>query len=115
MSAKYVTKSFQKKIQPYLTTFNDAQKEQFYSDADSVVQELVSMGKDSKEVLWVMQSIGLYLYGNSGKNFYVDYQRIPLSHNIVLWTIQPPGGGCVHIFQTPEGKLLIDTGYGVNH
>jgi len=115
MSEKYVTKSFQKKILPYLTTFNDAEKKQFYLDADSVVQELASMGKEPAEVLWVMQSIGLYLYGNSGKNFYADYQKILLSNNIVLWTIQPPGGGCIHLFQTPEGKLLIDTGYGVNH
>lgn len=115
MSKKYVTKSFQNKIMPYLTTFDDAEKKQFYDDADLAVQELVSFGKDHKEVLWIMQSIGLYLYGNSGKNFYVDYQKISLSDDCVLWTMQPPGGGCVHLFQTPEGKLLIDAGYGVNY
>lgn len=115
MSAKYVTGSFQKKVMPYLTTFNDAEKKQFYLDADAAVQELVSMGKDPKQVLWVMQSIGLYLYGNSGKNFYVDYQKIVLSDTCVLWSMQPPGGGCVHLFQTSEGKLLIDAGYGVNY
>ncbi len=115
MSAKYVTESFQKKVMPYLTTFNDAEKKQFYLDADAAVQELVSMGKDPKQVLWVMQSIGLYLYGNSGKNFYVDYQKIVLSDTCVLWSMQPPGGGCIHLFQTEEGKLLIDAGYGVNY
>lgn len=115
MSAKYVTTSFQKKVTPYLTTFNDAEKKQFYLDADEAVKELVSMGKDSKQVLWVMQSIGLYLYGNAGKNFYVDYQKIVLSDTCVLWSMQPPGGGCIHLFQTPEGKLLIDAGYGVNY
>lgn len=114
MSAKYVTGSFQKKVTPYLTTFNDAEKKQFYLDADAAVQEFVSMGKDPKQVIWVMQSIGLYLYGNSGKNFYVDYQKIILSDTCVLWSMQPPGGGCVHLFQTPGGKLLIDAGYGVN-
>lgn len=93
MSAKYVTTSFQKKVTPYLTTFNDAEKKQFYLDADEAVKELVSMGKDPKQVLWVMQSIGLYLYGNAGKNFYVDYQKIVLSDTCVLWSMQPPGGG----------------------
>ena len=113
---KYITPSYKKKILPYLTTLSKDKLEQYFIDTEETIKELVTkLGKRPKDVKWIVQSIGLYLYGNKGRNFYVDYQKIPLNKDITLWTIQPPGGGCLHIFQTPEGKLMIDAGYGVNY
>lgn len=113
---KYITDSYRKKILPYLATLPKEKLEKYFADTEETIKELVMrLGKKPKEVKWIVQSIGLYLYGNKGRNFYVDYQRIPLTDDITLWTIQPPGGGCLHIFQTPQGKLMIDAGYGVNY
>ncbi|MDO5846643.1 MAG: MBL fold metallo-hydrolase, partial [Methanocorpusculum sp.] len=112
----YLTPSYQKKILPYLTSLDDIGKKKYFQDTETAVEELVKkLGKNPKDALWVVQSIGLYLYGNSGKNFYVDYQKIQLNPDITLWTLQPPAGGCIHLFQTPIGKLLIDCGYGMNY
>ncbi|HJJ47536.1 MAG TPA: MBL fold metallo-hydrolase [Methanocorpusculum sp.] len=113
---KYITPSYKKKILPYLTTLSKEKLEQYFRDTEETIQELVTrLGKRPKEVKWIVQSIGLYLYGNKGRNFYADCQKIQLSKEITLWTLQPPGGGCLHIFQTPKGKLMIDAGYGVNY
>ncbi len=112
----YVTSRYQKKILPYVKSLPQHEHEKFFRDIDSAITGLVRLfGKDPKEVRWIILSIGLYLYGNSGKNFYLDYQKILLTDNVTLWTLQPPAGGCIHLFQTPEGKLLIDCGYGVNY
>lgn len=113
---KYITPSFQKRILPYLSVMKEEEREQYFKDTEKAAEELVTkLDKRPKDVLWIIQSIGLYLYGNSGKNFYCDWQKIKLNNNITLWTLQPPGGGCLHIFQTPKGKLMIDAGYGVNY
>lgn len=116
MSEKYIKESYKKRIMPYLSVMSKSDIEQYFIDNEKAADILVKeLGKRPKDVLWIVQSIGLYLYGNSGKNFYCDYQKISLTNDITLWTLQPPGGGCLHIFQTPKGKLMIDMGYGINY
>ncbi|MDO5843963.1 MAG: MBL fold metallo-hydrolase [Methanocorpusculum sp.] len=113
---KYITPSYIKRILPYLSLIKEEDRDKYFDDTEKAVVELVTkLDKKPKDVLWIIQSIGLYLYGNSGKNFYCDWQKIKLNNDITFWTLQPPGGGCLHIFQTPKGKLMIDAGYGVNY
>ena len=47
-----------------------------------------------------------------GKNFTSDYQKIPLTNTITFYSFQLPGGGNLNLFDTPDGKLILDTGYG---
>lgn len=113
---RYITPSYIKRISPYLSMLKSEEKEKYFDDTEEAVVELVTkLDKRPKDVLWIIQSIGLYLYGNSGKNFYCDWQRVRLTKDILFWTLQPPGGGGLHIFQTPSGKLMIDAGYGLNY
>ena len=81
-------------------------------EEETAVEHLVSLEKDPAEVLQIMENIGLYLSEISGKNFTADYQRIQLSEGRELWSIQLPGGGNVNLFRTPDGDMVLDTGYG---
>ena len=116
MPKSYLSRRYKRKLSPYLKTLSDAERDVYFSETESAVSELVSrLGKDPKEVRWIILSIGRYLYGNTGKDFYLDYQKIPLSSDITLWVLQPPAGGCIHLFETPAGKVLVDCGYGMNY
>ena len=116
MNPPYLSRRYRQKLLQYIQSLDEEEQEAYFSETESAVAELVSrLGKDPQEVRWIILSIGRYLYGNSGKNFYLDYQKIPLSDDITLWTLQPPGGGCIHLFTTPLGKILIDCGYGMNY
>lgn len=39
-------------------------------------------------------------------------QKIRLSEGRELWSVQLPGGGNVNLFRTPDGDMVLDTGYG---
>ncbi|HJK08150.1 MAG TPA: MBL fold metallo-hydrolase [Methanocorpusculum sp.] len=111
-SHPYIDETFQQRIRPYIDILNNEEAKQYFAEAETAVEHLVSLGKDPAEVLQIMENIGLYLSGNSGKNFTADYQRIQLSEGRELWSIQLPGGGNVNLFRTPEGDMVLDTGYG---
>ncbi|HJJ58818.1 MAG TPA: hypothetical protein O0Y08_03770 [Methanocorpusculum sp.] len=113
---KYLTPRFEKRIRRYFLSLTEDGRERCFSDIDHTIEILSKeMGKDVKETRWIIESIGLYLTSNAGKNFYADYQKIPLAGGAVLWTLQAPGGGSIHLVQTNEGKLLVDCGYGINY
>ena len=113
---KYLTPKFEKRIRRYFLSLTEDRRERCFSDIDHTIEILSKeMGKDVKETRWIIESIGLYLTSNAGKNFYADYQKIPLAGGAVLWTLQAPGGGSIHLVQTNEGKLLVDCGYGINY
>ena len=111
-SHPYIDETCQQRIRPNMDILNNEKAKQYFAEAETAVEHLVSLGKDPAEVLQIMENIGLYLSGNSGKNFTADYQRIQLSEGRELWSIQLPGGGNVNLFRTPEGDMVLDTGYG---
>ena len=112
----YLTPKFEKRIRRYFLSLTEEEREKCFNDIDHTIEILTKeMGKEVKETRWIIESIGLYLTSNAQKNFYADYQKIPLSGKAVLWSLQAPGGGTIHLFQTDEGKLLIDCGYGINY
>ncbi|MDU9376775.1 hypothetical protein McpSp1_14020 [Methanocorpusculaceae archaeon Sp1] len=108
----YIDETFQQRIRPYISILNDKEAEEYFKETEEAVEQLVELGKDPKEALQIMENIGLYLSANSGKNFTADYQKISLSNDRELWSIQLPGGGNVNLFRTPEGNMILDTGYG---
>ena len=108
----YINETFQQRIRPYIEILNGDQKKQYFAEAEKAIGELVAIGKDPKEVLQIMENIGLYLSVNSGENFTADYQRITLSGGRELWSIQLPGGGNINLFRTHDGDMVLDTGYG---
>ena len=113
---RYMTPKFEKRIRGYFSSLPEEEQKKCFSDIDRAIEVLSTrMGKSVKETRWIIESIGLYLYGNAKKNFYVDYQKIPLLRGAELWALQAPGGGTIHLFRTGEGKLLIDCGYGINY
>ncbi|HJJ99635.1 MAG TPA: hypothetical protein O0X23_05515, partial [Methanocorpusculum sp.] len=99
----YIDETFQQRIRPYIKILNDDEAKQYFDEVETAVEQLAAIGKDPGEVLQIMENIGLYLSGNSGKNFTADYQKILLSEGRELWSIQPPGGGNVNLFRTPDG------------
>ncbi|MCZ0861533.1 MBL fold metallo-hydrolase [Methanocorpusculum sp. MG] len=108
----YIDETFQQRIRPYIEILNDDEAEKYFAEAETAVEQLASIGKDPKEVLQIMENIGLYLSENSGENFTADYQKIQLSEGRELWSIQLPGGGNINLFRTPDGDMVLDTGYG---
>ncbi len=103
---------FTDRIRPYLGMTRESDVLAYLADVNAAVQQLTALGKDPRESLQIMENIGIYLTANEGENFTSDYQRIPLSNGRELWVIQLPGGGNINLFTTPEGKMVLDTGYG---
>jgi glyoxylase-like metal-dependent hydrolase (beta-lactamase superfamily II) len=84
-------------------------------EVNHIVQELNRRGEDPEMVFESILATGKILKETCGKGFYADAQRIPLAENLLLLCIQPPCGGNISLLSTPDGILMVDTGYGIYH
>lgn len=82
-------------------------------DIDHIAQELT--GEDPKQVFASILLTGKTLKQTTGKQFYTDVQRIELTKEIELFCFQLPCGGDIFLFNTPEERVMIDTGFGIYH
>ncbi|HJK16201.1 MAG TPA: hypothetical protein O0X44_01355, partial [Methanocorpusculum sp.] len=60
-SHPYIDETFQQRIRPYIDILNNEEAKQYFAEAETAVEHLVSLGKDPAEVLQIMENIGLYL------------------------------------------------------
>lgn len=69
-------------------------------------------GLSSLAYLDLIKKIITVLSAYAGINFVSDYQKLSVTDSITFYSFQLPGGGNLNLFDTPEGKLVVDTGYG---
>jgi glyoxylase-like metal-dependent hydrolase (beta-lactamase superfamily II)/uncharacterized protein with ACT and thioredoxin-like domain len=81
-------------------------------DINHIVQELAALGKDPKEVFGSILATGKRLSATTHDGFYAEIQRYPVGDGSEVVCIQPPCGGNVFLFRTPDEVAMIDSGYG---
>lgn len=84
-------------------------------DINHIVQELSRQGRDPRTVFESVIQTGTMLRESTGKKFHADVQRIELPCGDELLCFQLPCGGNVYLLSTPEGILMIDSGFGIYH
>ncbi|HJJ31566.1 MAG TPA: MBL fold metallo-hydrolase [Methanocorpusculum sp.] len=110
--AGHFTQKFKEAVSGYLSSLSDTEKNSYFSEGEEAVSIREKEGVEPHRFLSLVKEIGDYLFSHSGKNFTADYQKFPIAENIMFYSFQLPGGGNLNVFYTPEGKLVIDTGYG---
>ena len=84
-------------------------------DINHIVQELMALGESPKEVFESILTTGNSLKNTSGEHFYADVQHIVVSSSLDLYCFQPPCGGSIYLFSSPDEQVIVDTGYGIYH
>lgn len=80
-----------------------------------IAQQLTEYGKEYRDVLEQILRNGKHLKDTTGDAFYADVQKIQVADTITLYCFQPPGGGSIFVIDTPDERIMIDTGYGIYH
>lgn len=112
MIPKYFTPEFVAKIGRNITSLTPGDVKTYIKEAEEAVKVRAAEGLEGTKYLELVETIGTYLKGNSGKDFTSDYQEFAISDDIRLFSFELPGGGNLYVFLTPEGKMILDTGYG---
>jgi len=87
----------------------------FLADTNHIVQELMDRGNDPRKVFESVLLTGKTMQATSQKKFYADVQRFEITKQTTLYCFQMPCGGNIYLMDTPEAKVMIDTGYGIYH
>jgi len=111
----YLSNEFKKAIDAYLAPLSAEEKETYYRQGEESIAVREQEGLTPETYRNLIKGIGDYLEDTSGKNFISEYQRIAITDAIVFYSFQLSGGGNFNVFTTPEGKMVIDTGYGTYH
>jgi glyoxylase-like metal-dependent hydrolase (beta-lactamase superfamily II)/uncharacterized protein with ACT and thioredoxin-like domain len=101
------------KLRNYVGNAEDAFLMKFLYDMNHIAQELSNLRKDPVEVFENILKVGETLSKTSGDGFYADVQRIRVKAGIELFCFQLPCGGNIYLFDTPDERVMIDTGYGI--
>ncbi|KKH92626.1 metallo-beta-lactamase [Methanosarcina sp. 1.H.T.1A.1] len=101
------------KLRHYLGNAEDTFLMKFLHDINHIAQELSNLRKDPVEVFENILKVGETLSRTSGDGFYADVQRVRVKDGIELFCFQLPCGGNIYLFDTPDERVLIDTGYGI--
>lgn len=105
---------FARQIHSYLKDSDDEELlMDFLNDINRTIQKLTNLGRDAEEIFGNYLMCGDYLQSTTGAGFYADVQRISLAEDLTLFCFQLPGGGSIFIFESPDGIVMIDTGYGI--
>lgn len=80
-----------------------------------IAQQLTEYGKEYQDVLEQILLNGKHLNDTTGSGFYADVQKIKVIDTITLFCFQLPGGGNIFVLDSPEERVMIDTGYGIYH
>ncbi len=103
---------FLARIAPYIEPLTAEERAEYIAEGEVSVKIREREGISPKDYLQLVENIGLYLGKTTGEGFESNYQKIPLENGKTLLVIQLPGGGNLNVFLTPEGKMILDTGYG---
>ncbi len=80
-----------------------------------IAQQLTEYGKEYEDVLEQILLNGKRLKETTGVGFYADVQKVVISDSMILYCFQLPGGGSIFVIDTPDERIMIDTGYGIYH
>lgn len=80
-----------------------------------IAQQLTEYGKGYQDALERILQNGKRLKETTGEGFYADIQQITISDTLTLFCFQLPGGGNIFVVDTPDERVMIDTGYGIYH
>lgn len=112
MIKKYFDEDFLSKIAPYTEPLSKAELDTYIKEGEESAVLRAQKGLEPEAFLNLVENIGVYLKENTGSGFTSDYQKFELTRDINLWSFQLPGGGNLYILDTPEGMMVVDTGYG---
>ncbi len=87
----------------------------FLADTNHIVQDLMDRGNDPRKVFESVLLTGQTMRATTGKKFYADVQKVTITGQTILFCFQVPCGGNIFLIDTPEEKVMIDTGYGIYH
>ncbi len=112
MAPEYFTDTYMARIAPYIAPLTPEERQVYCREGEGALHIRAAEGIDEGNYLNLVQEIGVYLNETSGPGFSSDYQTVRLSDDITLASFQLPGGGNLNVFSTPDGKMVLDTGYG---
>ena len=87
----------------------------FLADTNHIAQELMNRGNNPRQVFDSVLLTGRTMRATTGKNFYADIQKIPITPEVDLFCFQVPCGGNIYTLTSPDEAMMIDTGYGIYH
>lgn len=87
----------------------------FLAGTNHMAQELMDRGCDPRRVFDAVLETGRSMNSTNGEHFSADVQVFSVSGQVTLYCFQPPCGGSMFLLSTPEGMVMVDTGYGIYH
>jgi glyoxylase-like metal-dependent hydrolase (beta-lactamase superfamily II) len=87
----------------------------FLGETNHIAQELMDRGCNPHQVFESVLATGQTMRATSGEHFYADVQKFAITPKTTLYCFQPPCGGSLFIIDAPEGRVMIDTCYGIYH
>lgn len=112
MPQNYFDDNYLSKISVYTEPLSKSEIDTYICEGEECALLRFEKGIEPKDFLNLVENVGKYLGENSGRGFASDYQSFKLTDKITLWSFELPGGGNLYVIDTPEGKMVIDTGYG---
>lgn len=80
-----------------------------------IAQQLTEYGEEYERTLEQILQNGRRLAETTGPGFFADVQKCEVRPGVWLSCFQLPGGGSIFIIETNQGRIMIDTGYGIYH
>lgn len=85
----------------------------FISESNRILQALQAEGENAGKVFDYIRRFAYFVSGSRGENYKADIEKVEISDNAVLYSIQPKCGSNTYVFDSRDGLLLIDTGYAI--
>ena len=87
----------------------------FLADTNHIAQELMDRGNDPMQVFESVLATGRTIHETTGEHFYASVQRVRISETTTIFCFQLPCGGNIFVIDTPDERIMVDTGYGIYH
>ena len=88
---------------------------QFISESNRILQVLQAEGENAGKVFDYVRRFAYFVSSCRGGNFKTSIQKIILSGDVTVYSIQPYCGSNTYVLAGPDKLVLIDTGYAIYH
>ena len=96
-----------------LLNLNTEKTMQFISESNRILQMLQTEGENAGKVFDYIRRFAYFVSNHRGENFNADTEKLKISDNVTIYSIQPYCGSNTYIMETPSELVLIDSGYAV--
>ena len=86
---------------------------EFISESNRIFQVLQSEGEKAGKVFDYIHRFADFVSSYRGDNYKTNIQKIQVSGNVMLYSIQPYCGSNTYILASADELVLIDTGYAI--